>query len=810
MTAPVIIRLQNLPLEARSIDIRKFFDGLIIPDGGVHIVGGERGDAFIAFQSDEDARQAMTKDGHILYNAIIRLNKSSKTEMQNVIAAARTQLAAQKSTIKQPTQIIQQTPITTTNTNDLLTSLSKIINTTSNSSIPSTSTLTSTTTINSTSLSHSLIDQLKNINGLISSKQSPPPPPQNQQLQVSSVSNTNLPSVLADFLKTSSVSSSLPSIEQPKLQQQSNLDINKLLSILSNSNSSQTSQKQQLSPQHQQQSVYNRYQTKPSSTTATNGDGLLPLPVTDNSNNERRAQKRSYDSLNKSPSLTNTSNKASLLPTPSQNDEQHFYVKVANFHNTCSFKDIRTFLQGVHVEHDSIKLLTDSNGNRNGSALVRLQNLVDVKKALLKNGQYFDSRTIEVTQVNSNGPEGRRASFEMTPSNTSNNELPGFYVKIYGLPQNVSRSILLDEFNNVKFKRINKVVNNEGKIKFICEVETKLDLERALTRQNEVVGGRKIQIYEMSRFEFDQEFAISQPAFMNENDTLNNNDRESSDDTCVLMSDIPYSAREYDVKYFFQNYNIAKINLLVDQQTQKPTGDCCVCFVTRDERDRAIRDKDDQSFRNRTIRVKPITNVEYEKLIQSNSQQQQQQRPVLLPTPGYSADDNINIQQLVDDNDLNGQHDDEYENGHQKNRQNNRQRYGGSNGRYGQNRSQQSSNNKRSYNSNYENQAKRARTINTEDLPPLPPDLQQYNSLVLLSNVNYNATREDILEVIKNFNPIADTLKIRHTDYGKPTGDAIVAFKTLDDAMNATNQMNGSNFMGRTLKANVYNNSINR
>lgn len=94
MSGHVIIRLQNLPLEARSIDIRRFFDGLQIPDGGVHIIGGEKGEAFIAFQSDEDARQAMARDSLPLCNARIRLYLSSKTEMQNVIAAARNQQLA--------------------------------------------------------------------------------------------------------------------------------------------------------------------------------------------------------------------------------------------------------------------------------------------------------------------------------------------------------------------------------------------------------------------------------------------------------------------------------------------------------------------------------------------------------------------------------------------------------------------------------------------------------------------------------------------------------------------------------------------
>lgn len=46
----VIIRLQNLPWSANALDIRQYFHGLSIPEGGVHIVGGELGDAFIAFR----------------------------------------------------------------------------------------------------------------------------------------------------------------------------------------------------------------------------------------------------------------------------------------------------------------------------------------------------------------------------------------------------------------------------------------------------------------------------------------------------------------------------------------------------------------------------------------------------------------------------------------------------------------------------------------------------------------------------------------------------------------------------------------
>ncbi|XP_064089482.1 uncharacterized protein LOC135203605 [Macrobrachium nipponense] len=90
----VIIRLQNLPWSANALDIREFFKGLSIPEGGVHIVGGELGDAFIAFSTDEDARLAMRMSGASLKGIQVTLLLSSRTEMQKVIEAARQQAMA--------------------------------------------------------------------------------------------------------------------------------------------------------------------------------------------------------------------------------------------------------------------------------------------------------------------------------------------------------------------------------------------------------------------------------------------------------------------------------------------------------------------------------------------------------------------------------------------------------------------------------------------------------------------------------------------------------------------------------------------
>uniref|UniRef100_A0A8K9UR53 RNA binding motif protein 12Bb n=2 Tax=Oncorhynchus mykiss TaxID=8022 RepID=A0A8K9UR53_ONCMY len=81
----VVIHLQGLRITAGSEDVRNFFTGLKIPDGGVHIIGGEREEAFIIFASDEDARRAMTRSEGSIKGFPVHLRLSSKTEMQAVL-----------------------------------------------------------------------------------------------------------------------------------------------------------------------------------------------------------------------------------------------------------------------------------------------------------------------------------------------------------------------------------------------------------------------------------------------------------------------------------------------------------------------------------------------------------------------------------------------------------------------------------------------------------------------------------------------------------------------------------------------------
>lgn len=117
----VIIRLQGLPWSASAMDIRNFFKGLNIPPGGVRIIGGENGDAFIAFSTDEDARQAMMHNNGLLNDCQVQLFLSSKTEMQNTITQAKV-----KAPVVPGTSPATQAPTTTPVSSNVGISLNQI------------------------------------------------------------------------------------------------------------------------------------------------------------------------------------------------------------------------------------------------------------------------------------------------------------------------------------------------------------------------------------------------------------------------------------------------------------------------------------------------------------------------------------------------------------------------------------------------------------------------------------------------------------------------------------------------------------
>ncbi|XP_073488055.1 RNA-binding protein 12B-like [Aquarana catesbeiana] len=76
----VKVRLQGLPPLADSIHIRRFFNGLKIPSGGVTIIGGVNGEAFVKFKNFKDASFALKRSGRPLMNSCVQVFLDSKAK----------------------------------------------------------------------------------------------------------------------------------------------------------------------------------------------------------------------------------------------------------------------------------------------------------------------------------------------------------------------------------------------------------------------------------------------------------------------------------------------------------------------------------------------------------------------------------------------------------------------------------------------------------------------------------------------------------------------------------------------------------
>lgn len=230
-----------------------------------------------------------------------------------------------------------------------------------------------------------------------------------------------------------------------------------------------------------------------------------------------------------------------------------------------------------------------------------------------------------------------------------------------------------------------------------------------------------------------------------------------------------------------------------DTYTHYPTGEACCHFSNKKDCDLALI-KDSQFFRGRPIQVSRINFLKYHHYVQKHLE--------TLMTNGDTLKRRVLLgeapigRQLLLDTPTSSQSSTENGLNHSSNGND--------------------FNKRRNYNETYTNGNKRTKPSNNynEDsrspgsaaaLPPLPEEFARYrNKLILISNIAYEASRDDILGLVAKFSPIESTLKIRHDDQGRPAGDAVVAFQSTDDADRAAEELDGFSFMGDKVRATLF------
>ncbi|RWS12335.1 RNA-binding-like protein 2 [Dinothrombium tinctorium] len=726
----IIIRLQNLPWEANSLDIRRFFQGLSIPDGGVHIVGGEKGDAFIAFASDEDARQAMGRDGGVIKDARVKLLLSSRSEMQKVIEQARNQTLGLKSS--EPSPVAPPATAPAAAASGLLPTPLQ----TTNLVPPVTEPEVRHRSPNRGGRRRSRSMERERFRNRSRSRS--PNYRNNQQLTRGHIPVDDIRSRLESELMSSSINTN-----------------NNIGDTVTNNYSNNNLPAVRL----RQLAAF----AEPSSHIPFENSCIPPpqglnerrLPNHAIKENERIVPTNAPPFINQIPpaASSHTGFNISNVPPPLRT----YSIEMRGLPFNVIPRDIQDFFRtaGVFLPEENVKILVDANGYTTGGAIVRLSSERDFESALSLNGRYMSDRRIDVMPLIENIPREQTDILLQQPAPPNPPQAVGrpllpepipkrdYVVYMKGIPYNSCTDRDIAAFYG-PLRIIEIVLETEPSGKpsgnAFVEFATREDFNAALELNMKHMGRRYIEVFPTTKEDMNEAKRITTGIFADRNHA---NAPVIRHTYCLNITGLPPTVTNKDLTNYFLEVGAQPYAIhIMLKPNGLNAGEAFVEFVNPDHHMRALR-RDGESIGGHRISVK---NVSYE-FMRSIVQPNINPAPMPLPNqePPRLAGPLLNMPDIR-----------------------------------AREKPMRNSHGADDYRRNKEDRGDRRMRGD----PFADP-----RCVVHASNIPYRATDEDICVFFADFNITQNCVLRRYNDKGQPTADAKIAFRTPEDANRAVRQM---------------------
>lgn len=478
---------------------------------------------------------------------------------------------------------------------------------------------------------------------------------------------------------------------------------------------------------------------------------------------------------------------------PAPTDEP--YIRVRNIPVGYSYYNIKLLFAKYKLNLSDIKISNDQNGQRTGEIVLRLHSHQDLAELLAQDGRIqcfnamLDIKKIDEYTFASAIDSFVPAHVKKTPGATVKN-----CIRVTGLPKKYERKDVKRFFAGCN------VTNRPGGI-FIeadtlngptfVEFETEIDAEKAFFYNGEQIGASVIEMYRMSKADMENEITslkrtpssdrpVRRPPLLSHEPT----NSADSPILCLRMKNIPYTTFEQQIFEYFGAISapVQTCKILRDR-FNRGAGEALVRFPDPQACQRAYESRNRQIFHGRSLDLRLISTFEYDNTpiqpmltvndLHSPSTMNQHFQPGPTKRPAnfsaHADEDRRQDKRARWEN-----HKDANFPFHRKDEQDEH--------------------------STTNNNGKSSSSTSPNRLPQLPPEFDAYLGRILfLSNVAYRATRDEILEFLRPYAPIADTLKIRCDANNKPTGVAVVACETTADATRAMAELSNQNLMGRRI-----------
>ncbi len=76
------------------------------------------------------------------------------------------------------------------------------------------------------------------------------------------------------------------------------------------------------------------------------------------------------------------------------------------------------------------------------------------------------------------------------------------------------------------------------------------------------------------------------------------------------------------------------------------------------------------------------------------------------------------------------------------------------------------------------------------------------NTKLYVGNLSYQSTQEEIQSLFESYGAVSDVFIVKDRESGRPRGFAFVTMETKEAMLAASEGLNGTEFMGRTLSIN--------
>ncbi|XP_043571783.1 probable RNA-binding protein 19 isoform X1 [Chiloscyllium plagiosum] len=205
----------------------------------------------------------------------------------------------------------------------------------------------------------------------------------------------------------------------------------------------------------------------------------------------------------------------------------------------------------------------------------------------------------------------QREETQLEKKKQQNEPTTPFTLKLRGAPFSVKEKQIREFFVPIKPVAIRIVKNANGNTTgfVFVDFESEGDLEKALQRNKDYMGGRYIELFRQNNAQTTKPDRKNvDPKWLKREKKEDEEEEDISDSGRLFVRNLSYTSTEEDLEKVFSKYGpLAEIHFPIDSLTKKPKGFAFITYMMPEHAVKAFAELDGEVFQGRMMHILPST-----------------------------------------------------------------------------------------------------------------------------------------------------------------------------------------------------------